>query len=396
MPSPGVQVLIEPSGSAPIAGVGTSTAALLLKVLATDASGKLVAKPTLVTSYEGFVREFLVPPAPPPAPPPPPAPQPPPPPPWPSVELKRAAEVVYGFFLNGGTRCYVMGYAPPTNTLQAAWDKIAKIDEIALVVAPGAEAAEQTDLAGKCAALGDRFAIVDGPPGTRRAFVAAGVAGDQNTVVLPSRSDYVAYYYPWINIISPFDGLPATVPPAGHVAGVYARVDETRGVHKAPANEEIRGALGVSVLLSDDHQSKMNDLGANAIRVMQGSVRVWGARTLGGVDNGETMHINVRRTLLFLKESIDKGLQWVVFEPNTPALWGKVRRNIGAFLHDVWASGALFGNTAEEAYYVACNEELNPPSMRDNGQLNVEVGVALVRPAEFVTIRIRQWSGPNR
>jgi uncharacterized protein len=122
---------------------------------------------------------------------------------------------------------------------------------------------------------------------------------------------------------------------------------------------------------------------------------VWGARTVGGDDNQDLKYINVRRTLLFLRESIDEGTQWAVFEPNTPALWQKISRNVTAFLTNVWRSGALFGTTPQEAFYVKCDAETNPSSLREQGQVVTEIGVAIVRPAEFVIFRISQVAGPG-
>jgi phage tail sheath protein FI len=184
------------------------------------------------------------------------------------------------------------------------------------------------------------------------------------------------------------------LPPSGHVAGVYARVDAARGVHKAPANEVIRGALGVETLVSKEGQAGLNPDGVNVIRLFDNNVTVWGARTLAGAGAPEWRYIPSRRLFNFLRESIDQGTSWVVFEPNAPDLWSKVRRNVTAFLTTVWASGALLGATAEQAFYVRCDETTNPPEVRDLGQLVTEVGVALVRPAEFVVFRISQWSGP--
>ena len=209
-------------------------------------------------------------------------------------------------------------------------------------------------------------------------------------------SDYAALYFPWIDVGEQNqDGNIVYVPPSGHLAGIYARVDGERGVHKAPANEVIRGALGVEKRLSKADQDGLNPDGINVIRQFNGNVTVWGARTLGGDDNGEWKYVNVRRLFLFLRESIDKGTQWVVFEPNTPALWAKITRNVTAFLTNVWAAGALFGDTPEQAFYVKCDEETNPPEVRDLGQVVTEVGLAVVKPAEFVIFRISQWAGPE-
>jgi hypothetical protein len=132
----------------------------------------------------------------------------------------------------------------------------------------------------------------------------------------------------------------------------------------------------------------------NVIRDLNGNIRVWGARTIGGDANGEWRYVNVRRLFLFLRESIDEGTQWTVFEPNTPALWAKIRLNVSAFLRNVWADGALFGDTPEQAFYVRCDAQTNPPEVRDAGRVVTEIGVAVVKPAEFVIFRISQWAGP--
>jgi phage tail sheath protein FI len=185
------------------------------------------------------------------------------------------------------------------------------------------------------------------------------------------------------------------VPPSGHIAGIYARTDEERGVHKAPANVAVLGALNTRYYISKAKQELLNPQGVNCIRNMNGNITVWGARTVGGDRNAEWKYINVRRFFLFLRESIDEGTQWVVFEPNDPALWGKIRRNVSAFLTNVWRSGALFGLTPEEAFYVKCDAETNPVEVRDLGMVVTEIGVAIVRPAEFVIFRITQSTGPR-
>jgi phage tail sheath protein FI len=130
--------------------------------------------------------------------------------------------------------------------------------------------------------------------------------------------------------------------------------------------------------------------------VLNNSILVWGARTVGGDANADLKYVNVRRTLLYLRKSIYEGTQGVVFEPNTPALWQQITRNVNAFLTNVWRSGALFGTTPQEAFYVKCDAETNPPELRDLGQVVTEIGVAIVRPAEFVIFRISQWSGPGQ
>jgi phage tail sheath protein FI len=172
-------------------------------------------------------------------------------------------------------------------------------------------------------------------------------------------------------------------------------VDVERGVHKAPANEAVIGALGVRYYIGKRKQELLNPQGVNCIRNMNGNIVVYGGRTLGGDRNSEWKYVSVRRTFLYIKESIDEGTQWVVFEPNDAKLWGKIRLNVGAFLTLVWRSGALFGATPQEAFYVKCDAETNPVEVREAGQVVIQVGVAIVRPAEFVIFRITQWAGPQ-
>ena len=298
------------------------------------------------------------------------------------------ALAVYGFFNNGGSRCYVVR-AASMGDLSGALSGLEAIDDISLVVAPGLiDDPTRSAITAHCAvATGDRFAIFDGPQS----------APDVSKLAVPARSDFAAVYFPWINVFDPSaqlgggDGV-VSVPPSGHIAGVYARVDQTRGVHKAPANEVIYGALGVSQALSKADQSGLNPGGVNCIRSLNGNIVVWGARTVGGDLNADLKYVNVRRTLIFLRKSIEQGTQWIVFEPNTATLWQQINRNISAFLTSVWRSGALFGDTAKEAFYVKCDAETNPSSSRDNGLVVTEIGVALARPAEFVVFRISQVS----
>ena len=183
------------------------------------------------------------------------------------------------------------------------------------------------------------------------------------------------------------------IPPSGHVAGVYARSDAERGVHKAPANEVVRGATGLPIQVTRAEQDMLNPIGVNCIRSFPGrGIRIWGARTLSS--DASWRYINVRRLFNMVEESIEGGTQWVVFEPNDRDLWARVRRDVTAYLKTVWSSGALFGSTPQEAFYVKCDDELNPPEVRDLGQLIVEIGLAPVKPAEFVIFRISQWAGP--
>jgi phage tail sheath protein FI len=212
-----------------------------------------------------------------------------------------------------------------------------------------------------------------------------------------SARGYAALYYPWIWITDPLSATGndmVLVPPSGHLAGIYARSDNKRGVHKAPANEYMTGALDLATLLSDTEQGELNVQGVDVLRIFPGQRPiVWGGRTTAPKDEVPWRYINVRRLFLFVEKSIQRGLRWAVFEPNDQALWKKVDRTITEFLTRVWRSGALFGKTAAEAFYVKVDAELNPPSVQALGQLIIEIGIAPVRPAEFVVIRIAMWDG---
>jgi phage tail sheath protein FI len=313
------------------------------------------------------------------------------------------AHAVYGFFNNGGSRCFVVRLNAITD-LDDALKALAAIDEIAMVAAPGIiDDATRDKLVTHCAKTGDRFAILDGPDKATDLTTLTRTPADSTPGVAPKRTDLAAWYFPWIKVFDPAtklqtpdgDGLIA-VPPSGHMAGIYARVDNARGVHKAPANEAVLGALDVTQLLSKADQDGLNPKGVNCIRVLNDNILAFGARTIGGDANGDTKYINVRRTLLFLRESIEEGMQFVVFEPNTPALWQKITRNTTAFLTNVFRSGALFGTTPAEAFFVKCDAETNPPELRELGQVVTEIGVAIVRPAEFVIFRISQVTLPAK
>lgn len=257
-------------------------------------------------------------------------------------------------------------------------------------------------------AILDSPKIVNDPEGETNEVDYDRLAYSGEHMALPDAAKHAAFYFPHIEVMDPAKQLqdldPARmvrpkyrgrtyVSPSGHMAGIYARTDEERGVHKAPANCAVRGALEVKYYVSRAKQEKLNPQGVNVIRIMSGAVTVWGARTIGGDRNGEWKYINVCRLFQYLQESIDEGTQWVVFEPNDPALWGKIRLNVSAFLTNVWRSGALFGLTPEEAFFVKCDAELNPPEVRDEGKVITEIGVAIVRPAEFVIFRLAQATG---
>jgi uncharacterized protein len=272
-----------------------------------------------------------------------------------------------------------------------------------MVAAPGYTSyADYEDLLEHCERLMDRVAVLDGPTtidnieGLARAGSASGAgaagggdAGGDSSArgVAPRASAYGAFYFPHIIIVDPLSGEQTTAPPSGHVAGIYARTDATRGVHKAPANEVVRGALGMTYDVTREEQKLLNSEGVNCIRRFPQGILVWGARTL---DRGLWRYLNVRRFFNMVKESIEECTHWIVFEPNDEVLWSDIRRDVRAFLMGQWRSGALVGRTPEEAFFVKCDAETNPPEDVDQGLVNVEIGMAPSKPAEFIIFRISQ------
>ncbi|MCJ7709891.1 MAG: phage tail sheath family protein [Chloroflexi bacterium] len=247
--------------------------------------------------------------------------------------------------------------------------------------------AVQLAMIAHCELMGDRVAILDAPPGLNAQQVK-----EWRVDKAGYDSKYATLYWPWIKVFDPLSGQARFVPPAGHVAGIWARNDDTRGVHKAPANEVIRGAISLALNLTKAEHDQLNPNGINCIRAFPGrGIRIWGARTISS--DPSWRYLNVRRLFNYVEESIFEGTQWVVFEPNDIRLWGRVKRTINAFLLRVWRDGALFGATPDQAFFVKCDAENNPPEVRDAGQLIVDIGIAPVKPAEFVVFRIAQFSG---
>jgi uncharacterized protein len=246
--------------------------------------------------------------------------------------------------------------------------------------------AVQLAMIAHCELMADRLAILDAPPGLNAQQVQ-----DWRVDTAGYDSKYAALYWPWLKVMDPLKGAPVLIPPSGHVAGVWARNDDTRGVHKAPANEVVRGVIDLETNITRGEHDQLNPIAVNCIRSFPGQgIRIWGARTLSS--DPEWRYLNVRRLFNFVEKSILSGTNWVVFEPNDRFLWGAVRRTATMFLRRVWRSGALFGRTPEEAFFVKCDEENNPPESRDAGILTVDIGIAPVKPAEFVVFRIAQYS----
>jgi uncharacterized protein len=258
---------------------------------------------------------------------------------------------------------------------------LAEIDEISLIYTPALIRVNglYDALIAHCETLKDRFAIID---------VEAGTPDPAK----PGDTSYGAFYCPWINIVDSKTGLVVAIPPGGYIAGIYARSDLERGVHKAPANEVVLGADSLEYTFTKGKQDILNPKGVNCIRAFPGrGIRVWGARTMS--DDSIWKYVNVRRLFIFLEKSIEKGTQWAVFEPNNEKLWARVKQTITQFLTTVWKNGALLGMTPEEAFFVKCDRTTMTQDDIDNGRLIVIIGVAPTKPAEFVIFRISQWQG---
>ncbi len=384
-------------GARPIQAVGTSTAGFVGE--APDASAH-VNEAIAVNNWSQFIRLFVA----------------------EGSQSTPLSYAVYGFFQNGGSRCYVVnvGKGGPISAggrNRVGLDILEQIDEIAIVAAPGyTDVASYEAVLAHCEKLQDRVGILDAPEdvedialltkvalakepsttkgstaeagSTPRAQAAAGLRPRQ------SNGGYAAFYFPWITVQDPLAaGELVNVPPSGHLAGIWARADATRGVHKAPANEPVLGALNVTYTLTREEQGILNQSGVNCIRsFVREGIRVWGARTVAD-GSSEWRYLNVRRLFNMIEESIATSTRWIVFEPNDRTLWKSIRRDISAFLTRLWRDGALMGRTPQEAFFVKCDEESNPPDSIDAGIVVTLIGIAPVKPAEFIVFRISQYSG---
>jgi phage tail sheath protein FI len=379
--SPGVHIEEIEIGNKPIDGVSTSTAGFVGMAEKGD-----LDKPTLITNWSQFVDKFG----------------------RYTTKKPYLAPAVYGFFANGGSRCYVVRVkngakdsdyvgkdgGPGSSTGLQAFNKI---DDINIIRIPGITSVTvQKAMITHCETMKDCICILDP---VKDADLDA-IQNQKKDVI--SESGYAALYYPWIKVaIETLDTSGQTrliysfVPPGGYIAGIYALSDMERGVHKAPANEIIHGALDVKLAITKSEQEILNPLGINCIRAFSGrGIRVWGARTTAS--DALWRYINVRRLFLFLEESIDKGTRWVVFEPNDEALWARVKQTITQFLITVWKDGALMGTTPEKAFFVKCDRTTMTQDDIDNGKLLILIGAASVKPAEFVIFRIAQQTGSQK
>lgn len=387
--TPGIYMEEVSTGARPIQAVGTSTAGFVGEA---PGSAAHVNVAVAVNNWSQFVKEFV-------------------PEGSASTPLSHA---VYGFFLNGGRRCYVVNVGKGQSISgggrnRAGVDVLETVDEVAIVAAPGyTDFASYDALLSHCEKLKDRVAILEAPlnvtdidglaqvgsvprPGTPAPGADHPAAGLRPRI---SERGYGAFYFPWITVRDPLSPRDlADVPPSGHLAGIYARTDATRGVHKAPANESVRGALNVTYRVTSEEQAVLNPQGVNCIRLFpREGILVWGARTVAD-GSSEWRYLNVRRLFNMIEESIVQSTRWVVFEPNDLSLWKSIRRDLRAFLTLVWRDGALMGATPEEAFFVKCDAETNPPEVIDAGQVVTVVGIAPVKPAEFIIFRIGQHAG---
>lgn len=317
------------------------------------------------------------------------------------------ADAVSGFFLNGGSLCYVVcaewsdDAEKRVAALSAALRRLAPLTDLDLVAFPDAlidamlldrsnALRAQAQVLQHCAVNGGRFAILDALPTAdplgvieQRKSIAEGVSEPVNG----------ALYYPWLKTS---DGR-ALIPPCGHVAGIFSRSDARNGVFKAPANEEVSGALDLgikdsagndaSIIIDNRIQDQLNPEGVNCLRAFPGrGIRVWGARTLSG--DRTWRYVNIRRLFLTLQHWIDLNMGWTNFEPNVPQLWVRITRELSSFLSELWRAGALAGQTADEAFYIKCDRDTNPPETLEAGKTITEIGLAPSAPAEFIVVRV--------
>jgi uncharacterized protein len=303
------------------------------------------------------------------------------------------------YFLTGGND----GNAPSVENYRGGTDEDTElkhgltafedVEDISIVAAPGSTFNDSV-------AQGVALALIAHARKMQyRIAVIDSIRGDTISQVRDYRaqfdSSHAAFYYPWVRVIDPVTGLENHYPPSGFVAGIYARNDIERAVYKAPANEVVNLAIGFEKFLNKGQQEVLNPEGINCFRFFEGrGMRLWGARTM--TSDPEWKYVNLRRYFAYLERSIDKGTQWAVFEPNGEKLWANVRRTISDFLLNEWQNGALLGEKPETAYFVKCDRGTMTQNDLDNGRLVCQIGVAPLRPAEFVIFRIGQWTADRK
>ncbi|WP_454454979.1 phage tail sheath family protein [Thauera phenylacetica] len=310
--------------------------------------------------------------------------------------INAAGELERSFALSGGSD----GAAPGTAAYALALAELAGLEDISIVAAPGSSAYPDAQAVANLlishaeARRAYRIAVLDLPPDQ--------LPGEARTLRGLIDSRYAAVYYPWVVVSNPLarpgrEDIPRelALPPSGFVCGIYARNDVERGVWKAPANEVVRGALRFELDINFAQQEMLNPIGVNCLRYLSGrGFRVWGARLASS--DPEWKYVNVRRYFNYLESSIDRGTQWAVFEPNGERLWANVRQTIADFLYNEWRNGALLGTKTEEAFFVRCDRSTMTQNDLDNGRLVCLIGVAVIKPAEFVIFRIGQKTADAR
>ncbi|QCX82319.1 Phage tail sheath protein (plasmid) [Streptomyces sp. YIM 121038] len=302
------------------------------------------------------------------------------------------AEAVLGYFANGGSQCYIVPLEDG-GILGKALALLETQQDVSMVVVPDlhnkAEVADVSAVVNHCAKMKNRVAILHTP----RYSTDQEALAFRNSLNAGANPAFGSLYFPWVTVPG-VDGVPRSVPPVGHVAGVWAATDSSRGVFKAPANVSLAGASGLDVALSDEQQGVLNDKGVNCLRSFPGRpLMVWGARTLAHSSDRDWKYLSVRRLVCFLSDSIQQATSWAVFEPNDERLWATLRQSVSAFLRDQWRRGALQGSTPDEAFLVVCDKTNNTDDLVNLGEVHCDVFIAPVRPAEFVHFTIQQTAG---
>src|SRR6185369_13976357 len=291
------------------------------------------------------------------------------------------------------------GAADPDSTRKTGLKAFEDIDDVSIIAAPGSTFNMRS--AGYASQANSIVGLLISHASRMRYRIAVLDSGDGQSIseVRAMRgkidSTYAALYYPWVRVLDPITRREIHLPPSGFMAGIYARNDINRAVYKAPANEVVNLAIGFEQLLNKAQQDVLNPEGVNCFRFFEGrGFRVWGARTVSS--DPEWKYVNLRRYFAYLERSIDKGTQWAVFEPNGEALWANVRRTIEDFMLNEWQMGALLGDKPEKAYFVKCDRSTMTQNDLDNGRLVCLIGLAPLRPAEFVIFRIGQWTADRK
>jgi len=402
--TPGVYVEELPANVRSIESVSTSTACFIGTGGKPDAP---IGEPTAINNWTQFQTMFMG-----------------------DGPMTPLAHAVNGFFANTQGRCYILDIGPDgrlTGTAESPGLSVLEpIDEIAIVAAPGFTDPDDYEvLISHCESMGDRVAILDAPRDVPDIMALTRVATSEPppdqpsggerpdaesspprtgggapqaprgpAAAAPRPSDFATVYHPWVLVTDLNTGDAVLAPPSGHMAGIWARTDASRGVHKAPANTPMRGINGLRTRVSPAEQGELNEAGVNVIRMIEGlGIRPWGARTLARSTKPEMRYLNVRRLFCMVEESIAKGTSWIVFEPNDRELWSMMVRDLKAFLTGLWRDGALMGRTPDEAFIVKCDDETNPPDSVDRGLVVAMIWLAPVKPAEFVVFKVSQFSG---